>query len=117
MTRDVFEGQELHSSFTNQEWLTLWVPYREDLIKIFRPEYREKLGQISDNEFMFSGKKFRFLVSKNERLYARTREKMWELEDFIDHYKDFGSEAAETSNNQESLSYSQMIIQNTSYQD
>jgi hypothetical protein len=117
MTRDVFEGNDLQTSFTNEEWLDLWVPYREDLIKIFRPEHRKRLAQVSDNEFMFSGMKFRFLISRKGLIYARTREKMWELEHFINYYKNLDIELSESSNNHESISYSQMVIQDASYQE
>lgn len=73
--------------------------------------------RISQSDFKFSGKKFRFFISKDDRLFAGTKEKMWPLGDFIEHYKDFDYEDASESNGKESISYSEIIVQEQSYYD
>ena len=114
MTRDVFEHPENIVGGKTQEWLNLWIPYREDIIRIFNPENRQKLRRISDSEFTYSGKKFRFLLAEDGRVFARTKEKMWILSEFVEHYQDFEFEETE-GDPQESYSYSQIIIEDHSY--
>lgn len=115
MTRDVFEKTPVHSDFKNPEWLNLWVPTNVELIHLLRPEYRHKLKKISDTEFAFSGKRFKFLVAKDERVFARTKEKLWILPDFIEQYKEYVGDSSSLGHNLDSYSYSQMYIEEADY--
>jgi len=114
MTRNVFEKEGGLPPVNNQQWLSLWTPYREDIIRILRPEYRTHLERKSETEFKFNGKKFRFLISEDKRIFARTKEKMWILSEFLEHYKDFEFEETD-KDERDSYSYSQMMIQEESY--
>lgn len=68
MTRDVFDQEVVYSDFDNQQqWLNLWVPSNSDINRLFRLEYRAHLNQVSDTDFEFSGKKFKFLLDKGGR--------------------------------------------------
>lgn len=115
MTRDMFDQSGIFNGEHNQEWLSIWVPYQEDIIRILKPEYRSKLERVSETEFKFSGKKFRFLISKDDKIFARTKQKMWTLTEFIDHYKDYVYEESTEGMDKDSYSYSQIIVQEQSY--
>lgn len=116
MSRDVFltPSREEHSK--DQEWLSLWVPFPSDLRKHFSPEICSKIVQTSATDFKFSGKKFKFLLSQDNEIFAKTNNGLWSFNDFIEKYSGFEfEEFASKSANPESFSYSQMYVENAEY--
>lgn len=114
MTKAVFENTDYTTYEYNNEWLSLYMPTHEDICMFLQPEYRRNLKQINASEYIFSGKKFKFLVSKDGRLFARTKERLWTIYDFVDEYKDYVFLDSKSSM-PDSYSYSQMQIEDVEY--
>jgi hypothetical protein len=111
--RNVFNTKPNESYFPVGEYLTLWVPQDNDLHKIFKPRYLDRLKRVNPKEFKFGGKVFKFLLSKDKRLFARTRNELMEIHDFIEKYRQYrydDKKLNETSG-VDSYSYSQMIVE------
>jgi len=110
--RNVFNGVR-ESYFPLGEYLTLWVPEDEDLQRIFKQRYLLRLKKVTDNEFKFGGKVFKFLLSKDGRMFARTRNELLPINEFIEKYKQyrFDDKKMNETPDIDSLSYSQMMVE------
>lgn len=113
VTKNVFSVKPSDSYFPVGEHLTLWVPDEEALTTIFKPRYLERLKRISQKEFKFGGKVFKFLMSKDSRLFARTKNELLSIHDFIDKYKQYRHDEKKLNETSgiDSISYSQMVVE------
>ena len=112
MTRDVFDQVPHSSHFPVGEYLTLWVPDTDDLERIFNRSCLERLTQVSDKEFKFWGKIFKFLLSKDGRLFARTRNELLTIHDFIEKYRLFDQDSRiNNTTSVDPYSYSRVVIE------
>lgn len=117
MTRNVFDKPKDKIEVPTGEYLKVWVPNTVELQGIFRPRHLKNVQQVSDTEFRFSGKLFKFLKAKNNRLFAKTKNEMYDIQEFIEKYQSFAFEDERPNDTQdfETYSYSKVIVEDISH--
>jgi hypothetical protein len=113
VTKDMFKGR-LGEEVPIGERLKIYVPDEKEINEIFTHRQLKRLKQISPTKFQFSGKNFKFLLSKDGRLFARTKEQVMGMKQFIDKYRYYKSgvfESAVDPTPTQELSYSEIIVE------
>jgi len=115
----MFNPSTQGESYEDYEYLNLWVPDQYALVKMFKDiSILKCISRDSVTDFKFNNKKFKFMKAQDGQVYAKTKETMQTMDDFIEKYKDFEYDGfTSRSMNPESMSYSQMVIENAEYHD